>query len=153
MPIRNIVTPALTWCALAGFYLTLTGQATTDEVIAAATTAAAGTAFSVLVRLGADHRFRLPPRIWLAPIGRALAALPRDVVSVGWHLLRPHPGAGQMATQPLPQAAGADKASNRAVQLLATSFAPNRYVITLVQGEHILTHQLAGASGHAVEPR
>ncbi|OYV41043.1 MAG: hypothetical protein B7Z80_02930 [Rhodospirillales bacterium 20-64-7] len=146
MQTRNITSMALTWTALFGIYLLLTGEAATDEIIAAAAAAAAGSALSVAVRAGSGHTFRLAPAVWLPPVGRALAALPREVGTVGWHLLKPCLSAGRMETPALLKAAGSDPATNRAVQVLAASLAPNRFVVSLVQSERMLTHRLAGPS-------
>ena len=132
----------LTGATLSGLYLLLVGQASTDELVAAVLTGAAGTALSAAVRAGSRHTFRLPPRVWLPPVARALAAVPKDIVLVGWHLVRPRPGTGVLERQAI-RPMGYDPASEQAAQVLAASFAPNRYVVDLIQGNTLLIHRLA----------
>ena len=144
MSVREILCVVLTWGTLSGVYLVLVGQASRDELVAGAVIAAVGTALSLAVRLGSGCRFRLGPSVWLRPVTAAMYAVPRDIALVGWNLARPRPRGGRLEEQPL-QAAGRDETSERAVQMLATSFAPNRYVVGLVKGGRVLTHRLTGA--------
>jgi hypothetical protein len=145
MHARNIFRTALTWMVLFGLYLILTGQASTDEMAAGAAVAMAGTILSVAIRIGPGHAFQLPPGTWMRPMVQALASVPRDTALVGWHLVRPRPCPGQLETEPL-RPTGVCPASDHAVQVLAASFAPNRFTVALVQRDRMLMHRLAGGS-------
>jgi hypothetical protein len=74
--------------------------------------------------------------------------VPKEIALVGWHLVRPHPSAGVLERQAVrptgKDVEGADAESERAAQMLAASFAPNRYVVDVVQGNALLMHRLAG---------
>ena len=132
----------LTWATLFGLYLLLTGQASLDETIAAALVATIGAALSVAVRVGSGQAFSLPPRAWLYPTAKAVGAVPKEIAMVTWQLMRRHPGTGILEGETV-QSTGQDAESERAVQVLAASFAPNRYVVGLTQGNKLLMHRFA----------
>jgi hypothetical protein len=134
----GFIRAGLTWGCLFGLYLVLTGQTSVDEVIAGLATAAVATALSVLVRRSSGHLFRLKRLVWLPAVCAALKAVPGEVVIVAARFVSVHPTGGDMQTEPLE----AEDATGQALQIVATSFAPNRYVISPVKGGQLLLHRL-----------
>ncbi|MFL5288965.1 MAG: hypothetical protein ACJ8AW_50435 [Rhodopila sp.] len=117
----------------------LAGQASLDEITAAGLTALAGALLSVAVRL-VSGKLVQASQWWLLPtVARALASVPKEVFLVGRRLLSLHPVAGQTQVEPLK----ANTPTARGIEIMATSFAPNRFVIALVQRDHVLIHTLA----------
>jgi multisubunit Na+/H+ antiporter MnhE subunit len=137
MPVPEFIRTVLIWGCLFGLYLLLTGQPSTDEVMAGLATAAVATAMSLIVRGSSGHRFRRYRHAWLPAIN-ALKTVPGEVVIVAARLVSAHAIGGGTETEPLE----VRNATGRAIQILATSFAPNRYVISQVKGEQLLLHRL-----------
>lgn len=133
--IRSLVV----WAFLACMYLVLVGQGSTDELAAAGLTALAGAALSALVRSLSDQPITAGPMTVLRLTGGGVAAVPRDVLVVALRLLALHPGQGGTQVQPLQHRAR----TARGIEIMAISFAPNRFVIGLVQRDRALIHRLS----------
>ena len=143
MSLREIVRLILTWASLVSLYLLLTGQASLDELIAAAFTGAAGAALSAIVRLSSGHSFLLWRRADLRPVVAAIGSVPRETLLVGVRLVSPQLRGGDMISEELPQTERAeDRAAARAVRILATSFAPNRFVVRAEDRAQLWMHRL-----------
>lgn len=138
MVLSKFIRAGLTWGCLFSLYLLLIGQTSVDEVIAGLATAAVATALSVLVRQSSGHPFRLKRLAWLPAVGNALKTVPGDVVIITARLVSAHVPRGGTETELLE----VEDTTERAVQILATSFAPNRYVISPIKGGQLLLHRL-----------
>ena len=68
----------------------------------------------------------------------ALAAMPKEILLVGGRLLAFRPAPGVLETERRQHSGRADGA----VEVLATSFAPNRYVVAVVRQDQLLIHRL-----------
>lgn len=139
-----------------GAYLLLAGQASGTEIAAGVPVATLVAAFAVLVHGGDRRRLRLR-----APWGRlawlVCASLLRDGVRVGGVLLRalvaPGAVAGTIDAQPFrPGGIDPSDAGRRALVTLASSLAPNGFVLDLApslllrEEPRLLVHHLARAA-------
>lgn len=135
---------------LAALYLVLVGQLAADEIGLAAGCALCCLAWSLALRRVARVRFRFSAAA-LGMAGRAVAGLPRAIAEVAPALLAPR--RGSIRHQPLAHGArGSTGAGWRAVALLATSLAPDRYALRWApSGEAVDVHVLSlrPAAGHA----
>lgn len=139
----------------AGFYLLLAGALSTNELISAVVVAIAATTLAAILRLREERQLRLPMpplRFLLSPI----AAMFTDAGGVGLVLMRAilhrpahdygsiSPQSFRAATQP--QDPQPQNRGRRALVMLATSLAPNGYVLDQPPGEAcLLMHRLAPA--------
>ncbi len=138
----------------AGLYLVFAGQVSGTEVAAGIPAAGLAAAYAGLRRRGESRPMRLRGpwlRLTLSPI----ASVAGDVARVGVQLLRAVlvPGshvAGTVSRQPFrPGGTGPADAGRRALVTLASSLAPNGFVLEappseLLGGEHaLLMHRLA----------
>lgn len=136
-----------TWLLLLGLYLLFSGELSRTELIAGAATAAAATLFALLLHRAGTRRLALRAP-WPRVLGTTLAALAADSVRVGASLLRAilRPPAGPLGTvsrQPFRAGEGPVDAGRRGVVELATSLAPNGYVLDLDEaGAVMLMHRL-----------
>jgi hypothetical protein len=135
-----------TFAVLASAYLLFAGTFSLSEGFAALPAVAAGLAVATLYHRHAQRELTVHPP------GRRLAtavflSLIRDSLTVGGTLLRALATShtGKISVQPFkPGAADARDAGRRAAVILATSLAPNAYVIR-VTPEALLMHQLVPA--------
>lgn len=137
------------WVVLSGFYLLCAGTLSATEFIVGLPAAGAATVFALLVRRFEDGRLNLRAP-WLHVVGAPLAALFADAARVGRRLVRalgrrPEGPLGVVVRQPFrpgddePEATG-----RRALVILASSLAPNGYVLRIPPGEPaLLMHRLA----------
>ncbi len=137
----------LTWLALFALYILFTGEASRAELCAGALVAVMGAGLAVYVR-GAGHRPMRLDAPWGRLVGRVGLALARDTVKVGGALAR---GIGGAAVKGMIQRQLFDTRDDtraavgrRAVVMLATSVAPNRFVLE-EEGDSLLLHRLVPA--------
>jgi len=131
---------------LCGTYLLFVGTISSSEALAAILAVMSGLSLAILHDKNATRALDVQ-----APWRRLAVAVPtalaRDTVSVGATLLRAlvTPVVSKISVQPFkPGAADARDAGRRAAVILATSLAPNAYVIR-VTPEALLMHQLVPA--------
>lgn len=129
-------------------YLLLAGQVSMTEIIAAIPSATAIAAFSLLLHRGAARRFSLRAP-WLRILGRTSAALVGDTLRIGRTLLqvlwrRPQGAVGLATRQPFrPGGRDPRSAARRGLVTLATSVAPNGYVLDITpERDALLLHRL-----------
>lgn len=132
------------WLALAGLYLVFAGTLSASEIAAALLTAGLATVGALILRERAERTFRFDPA-WLWALAPVPAALLRDAgrvaLAASAALVRPVHGriARRRTAEPRRRAA---RAGHKAIEILATSIAPNEYVIK--DDDATLTiHQLA----------
>ena len=138
-----------------GFYLLLAGALSTNELISSAVVAVASAGLAAILRLREERQLRLPMpplHFLLSPV----AALFTDAGRVGLALVRailhrPAHDYGSISPQPFhaaaqPQDPQPQDRGRRALVMLATSLAPNGYVLDQSPGEaRLLMHRLAPA--------
>ncbi|HEX4765238.1 MAG TPA: hypothetical protein VH414_03080 [Lichenihabitans sp.] len=132
-------------CSLA--YLVLAGQVSLDEGVAAIVTGAGGTLLWVLLRRVSDRRFWFDRWSALA-LARALTGLPAGIFRLGRILLASLHGdvSGRRLEQPFHGGERDDpeEAGRRAIVVLATSLAPNSFVLRVERGRDLIAvHGLA----------
>lgn len=140
------MTTVFVWLACFASYLILAGQFSLDELAAAALLGVVGAAWHRAILGTQARRFAFEPRAALV-IGQALWGLPLATVNVGRQLVTGllRPAEGQRIArvfahgrQNSPRDAG-----RRAVVVLATSLAPDAYVLRVPLDEDtIMTHAL-----------
>jgi hypothetical protein len=132
---------------LAGLYLILAGQVSTDEVVSGAICAGSASAISLLVRHRAERRFQFSGCGGLRVLTKALAALPAETWRVASRLARPAIPPGALRRRPSPAAEpGPRAAASRAITILSASLAPNSYVVAELAGRpQLLLHVLVDA--------
>lgn len=129
---------------LFGLYLLLTGQASTDELVAAALCALAATALSVTIPLVAQRHFAFRGVPWLRLIAGTLGSLMADLVRVARRLARPRipPGRIERWAFDTGTAEPSDTA-RRGLVTAAASVAPNTYIVAVLPGRReLLVHRL-----------
>ena len=154
------MTAVWVWFVVAAGYMVLAGQFSLDEVAVAAVLGVLGVLWHRAVLGTGARRFSLD-RQALEAIGRAVAGLPSATVAVGARLaagcLHPAPAsvrgrrverAFERGRQDEPREAG-----RRAVAVLATSLAPDAYVLRMPPDEdvvlfHAITDHVPGGDPH-----
>lgn len=130
---------------LAGLYLILAGQVSTDEVVAGAICAGSAAAISLVVCHRAERRFQFSGCGGRRVLTKALAALPAETWRVASRLARPAIPPGALRHRPGPAAEpGPRVAALHAITILSASLAPNSYVVAELTGRpQLLLHVLA----------
>ncbi len=139
---------AATWSVFLAFYLLLAGAISTNELLAGIPAAAAASCFAIGLHRVEERRTSLRgpwPRLLLRP----LAALLPDAVKAARILLRaiarrPDGPVGLPTRQPFREGTGPRDAGRRGLVTLATSLAPNGYVLA-VGPDALILHRLAPA--------
>jgi len=129
---------------LFGLYLLLTGQFSTDELVAAALCGLAAAALSVTIPFIAQRHFAFRGVPWRHILVGTFGALATDLVRVGWRLARPRVAPGSIQRWPFTagRAQPADTA-RKSLVTVATSVTPNTYVLAVLSGrQEVLVHQL-----------
>jgi len=135
----------LCWAGLFGLYLLLAGEASGEELVAAALTAAAATGSGVLIRRLGGPRAYSARLAWARHAIAPLKALPVDVALVGGVLCRALIGraAGTLLRQPFDSERDTPLAAARcALVVLGASFAPNTVAVGIAPAR-LLLHRLA----------
>lgn len=121
------------WLSMLGTYLLLSGEVSRTELVAGACTATAATGFALLLRRAGSRAMalRVP---WPRVVGRTLLALAADSARVGGALARavwrrPERETSRISRQPFRAGSGPVDAGRRGVVILATSLAPNGFVL------------------------
>src|SRR5579872_4213183 len=143
MPANRWFVLLATWFLLLGLYLVLEGGFSSDEIVAGAVSAAAGTGLAALVHRLSDRDFRFRRQAF-RPLRRAAWALVADTLRVAFALMRVSPPPGAIRRERF-VAAGRepDQAACRALMVLSESVAPRSYVIALLHhDEEMLLHRL-----------
>lgn len=140
------------WFAVAAAYMVLAGQFSLDELAAAAALGVCGALWHRAV-LGAGARRFSVDREALLAIGRAVAGLMSATVEVGTRLASGLVGPVQGRRVERPFTGGRQgnprEAGRRAIAVLATSLAPDAYVLRAPPGEdtilyHAITDHVPG---------
>jgi hypothetical protein len=137
---------------LCGAYLLFVGSVSTSEALAAILAVVAGLCIAILHHQNATRALdvRAP---WRRLAFAVPVALVRDTIGVGGALLRAlFSGVNsKISVQPFdPGGANGRDAGRRAAVILATSLAPNAYVIRVTQ-DALLMHQLVPVADRADE--
>jgi len=129
---------------LFALYLLLAGQASTDELVAAALCAGGATGLSLAIPLIAERHFAFHRVPWLRLLASTACALPVEAAQVGGRLARLKPLRGNIQRRPFAAAGtGPEDASRRGLVTLATSLTPNTYVLAVLTGrQELLVHRL-----------
>jgi multisubunit Na+/H+ antiporter MnhE subunit len=152
---KTLLPAALTWVALLGLWMVLSGSLVVSELIVGAVAAAIGTFALETVRRHGLVRFR-PRARWIARAWR----LPFRVFAEGWTvswaalagLVRRRPVRGRFREVPFPTG-GTDPLSSarRTLVTLAVSLPANSYVVDLdTENDTILIHELMPRSGDQI---
>jgi hypothetical protein len=144
------LTAIFIWLAGAIAYMVLAGQFSGDEMVAAVVLGGFGAGWHFAVMHDGARRFRFE-RPALRVIAASLAGLPGATLRVGARLASAllHPVEGRRIEQPFHRGAADDPRDRgrRAVVVLATSLAPDSYVLRSPVGEDTITfHALTGSS-------
>ncbi|MDD2861090.1 MAG: hypothetical protein PHI71_08500 [Acidiphilium sp.] len=147
-----LVFGASVWLVLSGFYFLFAGQVSLSEIAAGLPAAALATGFAVALRLSQDNPLRLKAP-WFRIIGSPLLAIVPDAFRVGRLLFgvlwrRPSGPVGVVVRQPFRHGPDDDDeaAGRRALVTLATSVAPNGYVLrSFGEADTLILHRLVPA--------
>ncbi len=139
---------AATWAVFLALYLLLAGAISTNELLAGVPAAAAASCFATALHRVEERRTSLRgpwPRLLLRP----LTALLPDAVKAARVLLRaiarrPNGPVGLSTRQPFREGIDPRDAGRRGLVTLATSLAPNGYVLA-VEADALILHRLAPA--------
>ena len=144
------------WLAGAAAYMLLAGQFSADEVAAAVVLGGLGAGWHVAVMHDGARRFRFE-RPALRVIAASLVGLAGATLRVGARLASAlvHPVAGRRVEQVFHRGVGDDPRDRgrRAVVVLATSLAPDSYVLDLPVDEETITYHALTGAGPGPDPR
>jgi multisubunit Na+/H+ antiporter MnhE subunit len=124
------------WIALAATYLVFAGQASGHELMAGLGASLAAAGYAIVAHRAAGAPLRLRVR-WFHVAATVAKSLVVDTIRVAPALLRGKPGS--LSRQTIPAEAGA-----RGVAILASSVAPNGFVVSTQRQEAVL-HRLVDA--------
>lgn len=135
------------WGLLAGVYLVFTGQASPDELVAAAGCGLAGALWAAALGQVATRRFRWSGRA-LSTFVRGVAGLPSGAAQIAGVLVRALAGRakGRVATEPFPHGRRDDPtdAAWRAAAVLGRSMAPDSFVVRAPEVRDVLELHVFG---------
>ena len=140
MEARDVASVGAVFVIAGCLYLLLAGQLSLSEIIAGAAVALLAAGFAAALLHAEKRRLRFPAGSLPAAL-RGVGAMLPDALRVGRMILARDP-AGQLVHQTFrPGGDDPADAGRRAVVTLATSLAPNQYVVCM--GEDLLVHRLA----------
>ena len=150
------MTAAWVWLGGTAAYLVLAGQVSVDEVVAGIILGGLGVAWHAIVCRCSRHSFPFERRAGLAVL-QALVGLPGAILRVGLRLSTAlvRDVQGHTVEQPFHRGRLDDQrdVARRAIVVLATSLAPDSYVLRLpVDEETILIHAITRQSS-GTDPR
>lgn len=138
----------LTAIKLFGLYLLFTGQAGPAEAVAGVLCALVAVAFRIQVRRQAERKLHFRLRWWPRLIGQVAKSLARDTTRVGVRLVRIIAGQdahGHEAEHGFHPGGSPQAAGRRAVMVLATSMAPETFVLD-IEPHALRLHRLIGGA-------
>ncbi len=150
------MTAVWVWLCGTAAYLVLAGQISLDEVVAGIVLGGLGVLWRAAVGRCSRHRFTFEPHAGFAVL-QALGGLPGAILRVGTQLGAAilHGVEGRMVEQPFHRGRLDDRrdGGRRATVVLATSLAPDSYVVRLpVDEETIVIHAIT-RRGPGTDPR
>jgi hypothetical protein len=140
----------IAWALLGGVYLLFAGQASADELVAAAACGLAGALWSAALGRVATVRFRWSGRA-LGALGHGVAGLPSGAAKVAGALVAALFGRarGRLVEAPFVHGRREDRTDVawRAAAVLGRSTAPDSFVVRAPQGRDVLELHLFGRPG------